>query len=254
MRVDLRDYHRKRNFDLTPEPRGGPVRAGKKERDLVFVVQKHRASHLHYDFRIEWRGVLLSWSVPKGPSTDPKVRRLAMATENHPIEYALFEGVIPAKEYGGGTMMVWDAGEWRPEVDDVDAALEKGDFKLTLYGQKLRGSWVLVRTRPRGDSDSTRSWLLIKHRDEHAAATDVTELSPRSVLTNRLLADIARDGGGDIDKAASADPAGSGRPTSAAIASRGPTSKPPSKRAPVGPAKKAAKTRRSKPRRALNEA
>jgi bifunctional non-homologous end joining protein LigD len=200
----LEEYRRKRRFNVTPEPKGARVarRRGKK---LAFVVQKHRATALHYDFRLEWKGVMLSWAVPKGPSYDPAVKRLAMQVEDHPIEYNRFEGIIPEGEYGGGTVMIWDRGTWIPESDDVDAALRRGDLKFSLQGEKLRGSWVLVRTRPRG-GEGRSSWLLIKHRDQWANSEDVTELAPRSVVSNRLLVEIARDEGGDVRKAADADP------------------------------------------------
>jgi bifunctional non-homologous end joining protein LigD len=129
-----------------------------------------------------------------------------MHVEDHPVEYSSFEGVIPEGEYGGGTVMVWDRGTWTPEVPDVVAALEKGDLKFTLHGEKLKGSWVLVRTRGYGSGSKT-SWLLIKHRDNFASAdVDVAEEMPRSAVSNRLLADIARAGGGDVEKAATGDP------------------------------------------------
>jgi bifunctional non-homologous end joining protein LigD len=175
------------------------------------VIQKHRASQLHYDFRLEYDGVLLSWAVPKGPSPDPSVKRLAMQVEDHPADYGGFEGTIPEGEYGGGTVMVWDNGTWTPESVDVKAAMEKGDLKFTLHGKKLRGSWVLVRTHGYG-SKTGKSWLLIKHRDEFASTKDLTETAPRSVLSNRLLAEIARDGGGDVEKAATGDPGKRARP------------------------------------------
>ena len=144
--MSLDEYRRKRNFKVTPEPAG--ERTGRKTSSrLIYVIQKHRATQLHYDFRLEWAGTLLSWAVPKGPSLDPSVKRMAMRVEDHPIEYAKFEGIIPADEYGGGTVMVWDIGTWEPEVPDVDEALRKGDLKFTLYGKKLEGSWVLVRTK-----------------------------------------------------------------------------------------------------------
>jgi bifunctional non-homologous end joining protein LigD len=134
------------------------------------------------------------------------VKRLAMQVENHPVEYASFEGVIPEGEYGGGTVMVWDQGTWTPESPDVAAALEKGDLKFTLHGKKLKGSWVLVRTRGYGSSSKT-SWLLIKHRDEFVrTGVDITQEMPRSAVSNRLLAEIASDGGGDVEKAATGDP------------------------------------------------
>jgi bifunctional non-homologous end joining protein LigD len=198
--VALEEYKRKRNFARTPEPAGDPAAAkSRKSKSLFFCVQKHLASHLHYDFRLEWNGVLLSWAVPKGPSLNPADKRLAMQTEDHPIEYGRFEGVIP-EGYGAGIVMLWDHGTWHPESDDVDAALEKGDLKFTLEGYKLKGSWVLVRTRGysasrsgsggRGDQ-SGRSWLLIKHRDDWAGPIDITTFAPHSVKTpDADLADI----------------------------------------------------------------
>jgi len=182
----LAEYNRKRRFEVTPEPAGKPARARKRLRE--FVVQKHRASQLHYDFRLEHDGVMLSWAVPKGPSLDPGNKRFAMQTEDHPIEYNQFEGVIPEGEYGGGTVMIWDRGTWEPEGEDVDAALAKGDLKFKLHGKKLRGSWVLVRMRP-------RQWLLIKHRDRTASTEDITATKSRSAVSRRTLAGIARAAG-----------------------------------------------------------
>ncbi len=171
------------------------------------MVQKHQASRLHYDFRLEHNGAFLSWAVPKGPSLDPSVKRLGVAVEDHPLEYAAFEGVIPEGEYGAGTVMVWDRGRYAPEGTDFDRDLERGELKFRLKGKKLKGSWVLVRTR-RGASrkGDRRSWLLIKHRDAAATKDDITLTRPRSVLTNRLLAEIAWDEGGDAERAAPGDP------------------------------------------------
>lgn len=205
--MGLTEYRKKRRFGVTSEPSGKekPRAPKRRKRALAYVIQKHRASHLHYDFRLEWNGVLLSWAVPKGPSLDPSVKRMAMPTEDHPLEYAKFEGIIPEGEYGGGTVMIWDNGTWEPEVEDVDAALKKGDLKFTLEGKKLHGSWVLVRLRPR-PGEKRASWLLIKHRDEHASTGDIVEMQPRSVISKRILAEIARDEGGDIERAATGDP------------------------------------------------
>ena len=220
--MSLKEYKKKRRFDVTPEPSGGaatPAAApakpvsdertdkpqAKKQKPLIYVIQKHRASHLHYDFRLEWDGALLSWAVPKGPSLDPATKRLAMQVEDHPVEYATFEGTIPEGEYGGGTVMVWDQGTWEPDEQDVSAFLQKGDLKFTLHGKKLKGSWVLVRTRGYGKAAS-RSWLLIKHRDQYASTEDIAETQPRSVISKRLLAEIASDNGGDVEKAATGDP------------------------------------------------
>ena len=202
----LTEYRKKRDFKVTSEPSGNGSRRKAKTKPLRYVVQKHRATQLHYDFRLEWDGVMLSWAVPKGPSLDPAVKRLAMQVEDHPIDYSDFEGVIPGGEYGGGTVMIWDTGSWVPEVPDVDAALKKGELKLTLHGQKLKGSWVLVRTRGFGKKPGKPSWLLIKHRDEYATKDDVTAGQPRSATSSRMLAQIARDEGGDAETAATGDP------------------------------------------------
>jgi bifunctional non-homologous end joining protein LigD len=188
----LEEYKRKRDFKKTPEPEG---QVAPKRAERFFCVQKHLASHLHYDFRLEHNGVLLSWAVPKGPSLDPKTKRLAMHVEDHPVDYGEFEGVIP-EGYGAGIVMLWDRGTWTPETDDVDAALKKGDLKFTLNGYKLKGSWVLVRTGgryagARGGGD--RSWLLIKHRDDWSGDLDITEFAPRSVKSNGDFEDILGD-------------------------------------------------------------
>jgi bifunctional non-homologous end joining protein LigD len=189
----LDQYRQKRNFQASPEPPGDErlrrARAKKKAKDRFFSVQKHLASHLHYDLRLEHDGVLLSWAVPKGPSLDPTVKRLAMQVEEHPLEYGMFEGVIPSG-YGAGIVMLWDHGTWRPEVDDVDAALKKGDLKFTLDGYKLKGSWVLVRTGGRWGGGDGRSWLLIKHRDEWAGPIDIAEFAPKSVKSGGEFEDI----------------------------------------------------------------
>ena len=194
----LEEYKKKRNFNKTPEPEGTVAPTREKR---FFCVQKHLASHLHYDFRLEHNGVLLSWAVPKGPSLDPKTKRLAMHVEDHPVAYGDFEGVIP-EGYGAGIVMLWDVGTWVPESDDVDAALKKGDLKFTLDGYKLKGSWVLVRTRGWGGSGSSgsdgRSWLLIKHRDDWSGAVDIAEFAPLSVKSGGDFADILSQDDPDI--------------------------------------------------------
>jgi bifunctional non-homologous end joining protein LigD len=184
----LEEYKRKRNFNKTPEPEGKVAPSGKER---FFCVQKHLASHLHYDFRLEHNGVLLSWAVPKGPALDTKTKRLAMKVEDHPVDYGTFEGVIP-EGYGAGIVMLWDRGTWTPQVDDVDAALKKGDLKFTLDGYKLKGSWVLVRTGGRYGSRSGdgRTWLLIKHKDDWAGDLDITEFAPLSVKSGGDFEDV----------------------------------------------------------------
>jgi bifunctional non-homologous end joining protein LigD len=186
----LERYRRKRDFAITPEPAG---RVGRKRASgLSFVVQKHAARRLHYDFRLELNGVLLSWAVPKGPSLDPNDKRLAMHVEDHPLEYGEFEGVIPPKQYGAGTVMVWDRGTWVPS-DDPDAAYASGHLKFELRGEKLKGAWNLVRSRSGkyGDGDG---WLLFKEADDHArlgVQAQIADDRPDSVLSGRTLDEIA---------------------------------------------------------------
>src|SRR5256714_3699659 len=182
----LKEYKAKRNFTKTPEPSGD--KKPPKHKDPFFCVQKHLASHLHYDFRLEHNGVLLSWAIPKGPSLRPGDKRLAMKVEDHPFDYGEFEGVIP-EGYGAGIVMLWDKGTWRPQVDDVDAALAKGDLKFELNGFKLKGSWVLVRIGGRGGGDG-RTWLLIKHRDQWAGDLDIIDFAPKSVKSGADFPDI----------------------------------------------------------------
>jgi bifunctional non-homologous end joining protein LigD len=189
--MGLAEYKRKRNFRKTPEP-AGKIQRSKGERQ--FVVQKHAASRLHYDFRLELDGTLKSWAVPKGPSLDPSVKSLAVHVEDHPLDYAGFEGVIPQGEYGGGTVMIWDRGAWEPEGDDdPSTAYEKGKLKFTLHGEKLKGSWALVRM---GGSagEGGKNWLLIKHDDMHAKRVkdfDLVVKKPKSVLSKRTMEQIA---------------------------------------------------------------
>ncbi|OLE36677.1 MAG: hypothetical protein AUG00_09935 [Candidatus Rokubacteria bacterium 13_1_20CM_2_70_7] len=200
--VALERYRTKRRFEKTPEP---APRRRRSTSGQLFVVQKHRARQLHYDFRLEAGGVLKSWSVPKGPALDPAVKRFAVAVEDHPVDYAGFEGIIPEGEYGGGTVMVWDRGTYRPvDGTDVAAALRKDQLTFTLQGRKLKGGWTLLRLRG-------RHWLLIKRRDRYASTRDIAVSAPTSMLTGRTLAQIAADEGGDVAKAASGDPPKSAR-------------------------------------------
>jgi len=186
----LEDYRRKRRFDRTPEP---PPQVEKASRHR-FVVQKHRASHLHYDFRLEMEGVLKSWAVPKGPSLDTADKRLAMQVEDHPVSYLDFEGTIPPGNYGAGTVMVWDIGTWEAE-GNASEMLEKGDFKFRLHGKKLKGGFVLARMRSRRPGSKGTEWLLIKHRDDHAVPGYNIDDYDYSVLTKRSLEEIASDAG-----------------------------------------------------------
>jgi len=188
----LAEYQKKRDFTRTLEPKGkSPV----KRSTLAFVIQKHAARALHFDLRLELDGVMKSWAVPKGPSLDPTVKRLAMQVEDHPVEYNSFEGTIPAGEYGGGTVMLWDRGTytfWEDDPDPVERLREgyaKGDFKFELRGQRLRGTWVLVRIK-RGSPDKPQ-WLLIKHRDEFAKpGSEIVEEETTSVATGRTMDEI----------------------------------------------------------------
>lgn len=179
-------YKSKRDFSLTPEPMQG----GRRSKALGFVVQKHHASHLHYDFRLELAGTLKSWAVPKGPSLDPMVKRMAVEVEDHPLSYANFEGTIPAKQYGAGTVIVWDRGVWVPLGDPAEG-LKAGKLKFTLHGEKLHGNWTLVRMQGKGD-ERQKPWLLIKERDDaarSAAEHDVLQAQPDSVLRGKPLAE-----------------------------------------------------------------
>jgi bifunctional non-homologous end joining protein LigD len=180
----LATYRAKRSFQKTPEPAGGTAR--RPVAGPLFVVQKHAASRLHYDFRLEIDGVLVSWAIPKGPTVDPTVKRLAARTEDHPIEYGDFEGVIPAGEYGGGTVIVWDTGTWQPE-GDAGEALAKGHLRFELFGKKMRGRYHLVRTR----GDKGESWLFFKGKDAEARTDGSLPWGEESVVTGRTLEEVA---------------------------------------------------------------
>jgi bifunctional non-homologous end joining protein LigD len=189
--MGLNEYRQKRDFRKTAEPRG--KKAPRSKGELSFVVQKHDASHLHYDFRLEWDGVLKSWAVPKGPDLDPANKRLAMQVEDHPLEYGEFEGIIPEGEYGGGTVMVWDNGFWEP-IGDASKGLKEGHLKFILHGEKLKGGWMLVRKGGRKAEDGERAWFLFKERDEYAKpGKSIIEEQPLSVATGRDLDEIAAE-------------------------------------------------------------
>ena len=189
----LEKYRGMRDFGDTPEPAG---RTKKLAKGPIFVIQKHQATRLHYDFRLEMEGVLKSWAVPKGPSYDPTVRRLAMMTEDHPYDYAAFEGVIPAGNYGAGNVIIWDQGTWEfiEPGDDPVKALQSGKLTFRLQGKKMFGEWALVKIRGKSGSDKGNEWLLLKHRDAFANdRVDVTELAPRSVVSNRTVEEMSGD-------------------------------------------------------------
>ena len=144
----LKDYQSRRNFNLTSEPKGSTSASGRPRDNLRFVIQKHQASHLHYDFRLEWGGVLLSWAIPKGPSLDPADKRIAVHVEDHPLDYADFQGTIPDGQYGAGKVETWDRGIWEP-LDDPDRGMRKGELKFILHGGRLNGRFTLVRLKPK---------------------------------------------------------------------------------------------------------
>jgi len=190
-RQDLDRYRAKRDFARTPEPQGRSEAPRPEAESLSFVVQKHAASRLHWDFRLEWNGVLLSWAVTRGPSPDPSARRLAVRTEDHPLDYAEFEGTIPKGEYGGGTVMLWDRGTWEPQGDFAEG-LRTGQLKIRLAGERMRGRWTLVRMKPR-PREKAENWLLIKEHDTHESeqTEELVERHMTSVATGRTMEQIA---------------------------------------------------------------
>src|SRR5579872_1123061 len=195
----LEQYRHKRDPERTPEPfgSGDSSTAVFSRSGGMFVIQKHAATRLHYDFRLEMEGVLRSWAVPKGPSLDPGEKRLAVHVEDHPIDYGDFEGIIPKGQYGGGTVLLWDRGTWEPEGDmDPVAAYRKGHLKFRLDGEKLHGGWALVRMGGRNQDEGHENWLLIKEKDDAAvpgSADAVVEENPDSVASGRAMAEIAAD-------------------------------------------------------------
>src|SRR5512140_1019162 len=186
----LATYHAKRDFAKTSEPAG--QKAGSSSSTLRFVIQRHDATRLHYDFRLELDGVLKSWAVTRGPSLDPHDKRLAVAVEDHPLDYGDFEGTIPKGQYGGGTVQLWDRGYWIPEGDPHDG-LKRGDLKFSLEGERLRGGWVLVRMKNDRMGGKRANWLLIKHRDDAArdGTGDALLKNPESIASGRSLHAIA---------------------------------------------------------------
>ncbi len=190
----LSKYRSKRDFSKTAEPSGESAVAPSARRR--FVIQKHDASHLHFDLRLELDGVFKSWALPRGPALDPKEKRLAVEVEDHPLEYGDFEGTIPEGEYGGGTVMLWDRGYWTPEGNEnksPEEQLKSGNLKFRLDGQRLHGSWVLVRMKRDRNGGRRTNWLLIKHRDEFAreGIDDAVSDDDRSVASGRTMAEIA---------------------------------------------------------------
>jgi len=246
----LKKYQEMRDFGDTPEPSG--ARTSKRQKKLIFVVQKHAASHLHYDFRLEMEGVLKSWAVPKGPSYDPSTKRLAMMTEDHPYDYASFEGVIPEGNYGGGNVIIWDQGSWEflEPGDDPVAAVKKGKLTFVLHGKKLVGEWALVRIH--GRSPKGNEWLLLKHRDKYATSNfDVTTEAPLSVVSGKGITEV-----GDGRQWQSNRKASSRKPrtmadalqeksTASAKSKKKPVSKKAATPRPSRPSSKKASTRRS---------
>ncbi|HWW98223.1 MAG TPA: DNA polymerase ligase N-terminal domain-containing protein, partial [Edaphobacter sp.] len=190
-------YRSMRDFKITSEPSGGAKAKLFNQQPLPFVVQKHAASHLHYDFRLGWNGVLKSWAVAKGPSYFTGDKRLAVQVEDHPIDYGGFEGIIPKGQYGGGTVMVWDQGTWEPQAGhtDVDAGLRTGSLKFILHGKKMKGKWALIRMGGKAANERKPNWLLIKEHDEFERRENdpsVTDEESNSVVTGRSLEEIAK--------------------------------------------------------------
>ncbi len=183
----LKEYAKKRHFKRTPEPR---PKKEKRKIDHIFVVQKHAASHLHYDFRLEMNGVLKSWAIPKGPSTDPTDKRLAVETEDHPLDYATFEGIIPEGEYGAGSVMVWDIGHYRTIKEvPMETSWQDGHIEIVLEGKKLQGKFALIRMHGRGD----KNWLFFKMKEPNSHSQPSLDDNDRSAISDRTMSEIVRD-------------------------------------------------------------
>lgn len=232
----LKKYRGMRRFDETPEPSGKSKTLAKGP---IFVIQKHQASRLHYDFRLEMEGVLKSWAVPKGPSYDPSVKRLAMMTEDHPYDYAAFEGVIPAGNYGGGNVIIWDQGTWEfiePGDDPVDA-LKQGKLTFRLHGKKMFGEWALVKIHGKSGSKGNE-WLLLKHRDPYATdKVDITEVAPQSVVSGKTVEEVSHDNVWVSNRTSTTKKAPASRSPAASVRSRSsraaaPKKAPPTRRRP----------------------
>jgi DNA ligase D-like protein (predicted 3'-phosphoesterase) len=192
---DLKEYKNKRNFKNTKEPK--PELKKRKQTDLIYVIQKHKATNLHYDLRLELNGVLKSWAIPKGPTIDPSQKKLAVPTEDHPIDYADFEGIIPEGEYGAGAVIVWDKGTYRNLKKNIslEEAYDEGKLEIFIYGKKLKGAYVLLRTGKKQDED--KRWLLIKMKDKYAdPGINPIETEPESVISGRKIEDLKKDSNG----------------------------------------------------------
>jgi bifunctional non-homologous end joining protein LigD len=245
----LTEYKRKRDFSKTDEP-AGEVGSTSPRRPLQFVIQKHAASHLHYDFRLELDGVMKSWAVPKGPSFDPSQRRLAMEVEDHPMEYNTFEGTIPKGQYGGGTVMLWDRGVYDAAdgggADSVREGYRRGDLKIVMLGERLKGGWVLVRTRR---ESGRNQWLLIKHRDEFVKTDyDIATELTTSVDSGRTMDEIAANRRGRIWNSNRSETAEEEKPAKRAV-KKAAAKKAPRKTAVKKAAKKVARKRTTKAKR-----